>query len=33
MDAVRFGFDSSSISRCCAGKIRFHKGHHWRFAA
>lgn len=29
MDAVREGFDSSSISRCCAGKIRHHKGLQW----
>ena len=33
MDAVREGFDSSSISRCCTGKVRYHKGHYWRFAA
>ncbi|MDE8755658.1 NUMOD4 motif-containing HNH endonuclease [Pectobacterium polaris] len=31
MDAVRVGFDSSSISRCCNGKSRSHKGFHWRF--
>jgi hypothetical protein len=31
MDAVRAGFDSSSISRCCAGKYKSHKGHTWRF--
>lgn len=32
MDAVRAGFDSSSISRCCSGKVNTHKGHSWRFA-
>lgn len=32
MDAVREGFDSSSISRCCNGQIKFHKGFYWRFA-
>lgn len=30
MDAVRAGFDSGSISRCCAGKIAHHKGHVWQ---
>lgn len=33
MDAVRKGFDSSSISRCCAGRNAYHKGHYWRFSA
>ncbi|MFC3638388.1 NUMOD4 motif-containing HNH endonuclease [Camelimonas fluminis] len=33
MDAVRAGFDSSSISRCCTGIIKHHKGHKWRFGA
>jgi len=32
MAAVRVGFDSSSISRCCAGLLRSHKGHAWRYA-
>jgi len=32
MDAVRAGFDSSSISRCCHGQSKSHKGHAWRFA-
>ncbi|MBS7559949.1 HNH endonuclease [Pseudomonas sp. RC4D1] len=32
MDAVRAGFSSCSISRCCAGKIKSHKGHTWRFS-
>lgn len=32
MDAVREGFDSSSISRCCYGVYRHHKGKTWRFA-
>lgn len=32
MDAVREGFDSSCISRCCAGVNRWHKGRKWRFA-
>ncbi|MFT4271832.1 MAG: NUMOD4 motif-containing HNH endonuclease [Pantoea sp.] len=32
MDAVREGFDSSSICRCCYGKYRHHKGKAWRFA-
>lgn len=31
MDAVRAGFDSSSISRCCSGRYRHHKGHLWRY--
>lgn len=31
MDAVREGFDSSSISRCCNGIWQTHKGHKWRF--
>lgn len=33
MDAVRQGFDSATISRCCAGKVRSHKGYTWRFAS
>lgn len=32
MDAVREGFDSSSISRCCHGENAYHKGRFWRFA-
>lgn len=32
MDAVRKGFDSGLISRCCHGKIASHKGLSWRFA-
>lgn len=32
MDAVREGYRSDSISRCCAGKIKSHKGFVWRFA-
>jgi hypothetical protein len=32
MDAVREGFDSSGISRCCQGKIGEHKGYLWTFA-
>lgn len=31
MDAVREGFDSSSISRCCNGESAYHKGYYWRF--
>lgn len=31
MDAVREGFDSSSISRCCRNIYHYHKGHTWRF--
>ncbi|HBY8809042.1 NUMOD4 motif-containing HNH endonuclease [Klebsiella pneumoniae] len=31
MDAVRDGFDSSCISRCCNGKSVSHKGYYWRF--
>lgn len=31
MDAVREGFDSSSISRCCNGISRSHKGFYWKF--
>jgi hypothetical protein len=32
MDAIREGFDSSSISRCCNGESSYHKGRFWRFA-
>jgi len=32
MDAVRDGFDSSSISRCCNGINKSHKGFRWRWA-
>lgn len=32
MDAVRKGFDSPLISRCCHGKIATHKGLSWRFS-
>lgn len=32
ISATREGFDSGSISRCCHGKIRHHKGRFWRFA-
>jgi hypothetical protein len=31
MDAVREGFDSSCISRCCHGKNKWHKGRAWHF--
>lgn len=31
MDAVREGFDSSCISRCCHGQNAHHKGHYWQF--
>lgn len=31
MDAVRDGFDSSCISRCCNGQSVSHKGYYWRF--
>ncbi|MGE5000457.1 NUMOD4 motif-containing HNH endonuclease [Yersinia enterocolitica] len=31
MDAVREGFESSSISRCCTGESSHHKGRLWRF--
>ncbi|EGZ3989256.1 endonuclease [Salmonella enterica subsp. enterica serovar Giza] len=31
MDAVREGFDSSSISRCCNGINAYHKGRYWHF--
>ncbi|EOW7152420.1 TPA: HNH endonuclease [Yersinia enterocolitica] len=31
MDAVREGFESSSISRCCTGESGSHKGKLWRF--
>lgn len=33
MDAVRSGFDSSCISRCCNGQSATHKGHTWKFIA
>jgi len=32
MDAVREGYDSSSISRCCSGEQGHHRGHYWRMA-
>jgi len=32
LDAVRQGFDSAGISRCCNGLSRSHKGFAWRFA-
>lgn len=32
MDAVREGFDSGSISRCCNGRNKLHKGLAWRYA-
>lgn len=32
MDAVRAGFCSSGISRCCAGAIKSHKGRTWRWS-
>lgn len=32
MDAVRAGFESASISRCCSGRNKTHKGHFWRYA-
>lgn len=31
MDAVRVGFDSGCISRCCSGSSAYHKGYSWRF--
>lgn len=30
-DAIREGFDSGSISRCCYGKNSSHKGYSWAF--
>jgi len=32
MDAVRLGFDSSCISRCCKGESAHHKGYIWEYA-
>ena len=32
MDAVRSGFQSSGISRCCKGEIKTHKGFQWKYA-
>jgi hypothetical protein len=32
MDAVREGFESSCISRCCAGKSKYHRGRTWVMA-
>lgn len=32
MDAVRAGFESSCITRCCQGKQRHHKGYEWRWS-
>lgn len=31
-DAVREGFDSGCISRCCAGTSGYHKGRKWAYA-
>lgn len=31
MDAVRDGYDSSCISRCCNGYYKIHKGYKWEF--
>lgn len=33
MDAVRDGYESSAISRCCNGKSKTHQGMSWRFAS
>ena len=32
MDAVRAGFNSGGITRCCQGKSAYHKGHTWGYA-
>ena len=32
MDAVRAGFKSACISRCCKGKNKTHKGYVWEYA-
>jgi hypothetical protein len=32
MDAVREGFDSSCITRCCKGENAYHKGRYWMYA-
>lgn len=32
MDAVREGFESSCISRCCQGQSKTHLGYQWQFA-
>jgi hypothetical protein len=32
MDAVREGFDSSCITRCCRGENAYHKGRYWMYA-
>lgn len=32
MDAVRAGFDSGRICRCCKGESRTHKGYRWEYA-
>jgi hypothetical protein len=32
MDAVRDGFDSSAITKCCKGKLRMHRGFQWKYA-
>ena len=33
MDAVRCGFDSSCISRCCNGASKSHKGYIWEYGS
>ena len=32
MDAVRAGFESSGITRCCKGENKTHKGYVWEYA-
>lgn len=32
MDAVRAGFKSDQISRCCSGEYKTHKGYKWEYA-
>lgn len=33
MDAVREGFESSCICRCCKGESAYHRGRYWSYAA
>ena len=32
VDAESHGFDRKTISACCIGKVKFHKGYMWRYA-
>lgn len=31
LQATKLGFDQGTISKCCQGKVKSHKGYHWKF--